>query len=148
MEALEKFSYIPKIERRFDLDWLRMISIVLLFFIIVHWFLEQKVTKKKSLTRFFKKKKTINDEPVSEKWFRDKLWKRKRKWFFQDLKIQLIKIIKERNEGKRSKNKLSTAEFRNLMVFFLENKPNWFLLFTKINGFLYKYRLPIVLCEL
>ncbi|NPD90389.1 MAG: acyltransferase [Asgard group archaeon] len=32
MEPLEKFSYIPKVERRFDLDWLRMISIVLVFF--------------------------------------------------------------------------------------------------------------------
>ncbi|NHJ48546.1 MAG: acyltransferase [Asgard group archaeon] len=32
MEPLEDFSYIPKVERRFDLDWLRMISIVLVFF--------------------------------------------------------------------------------------------------------------------
>ncbi len=32
MEALEKYSYIPKVERRFDIDWLRMISIVLVFF--------------------------------------------------------------------------------------------------------------------
>lgn len=32
MEALEKYSHIPKVERRFDIDWLRMISIVLVFF--------------------------------------------------------------------------------------------------------------------
>lgn len=32
MEALEEFSYIPKVERRFDLDWLRIISILLVFF--------------------------------------------------------------------------------------------------------------------
>ncbi|MBK5114650.1 MAG: acyltransferase family protein [Candidatus Heimdallarchaeota archaeon] len=32
MESLEKFSYIPKVERRYDLDWLRIIAIVLVFF--------------------------------------------------------------------------------------------------------------------
>ncbi|MGC9779540.1 MAG: acyltransferase [Candidatus Heimdallarchaeota archaeon] len=32
MKALEKYSHIPKVERRYDLDWLRMISILLVFF--------------------------------------------------------------------------------------------------------------------
>ncbi len=32
MEPLEEFSYIPKVERRYDLDWLRIISIILVFF--------------------------------------------------------------------------------------------------------------------
>ncbi|NHJ48547.1 MAG: acyltransferase, partial [Asgard group archaeon] len=43
MEPLEKFSYIPKVERRYDLDWLRIIAIVLVFFYHCSRFFDEEV---------------------------------------------------------------------------------------------------------
>jgi peptidoglycan/LPS O-acetylase OafA/YrhL len=43
MDPLEKFSYIPKVERRYDLDWLRIIAIILVFFYHCSRFFDEEI---------------------------------------------------------------------------------------------------------